>query len=324
MSVNSNLNIDSKYNVTLKICVATIFILIALGGIVRATGSGMGCPDWPKCFGQYIPPTDISQLPEDYKSKFAVAGRKVADFDVFKTWVEYINRLFGVWTGFAVLALSFFSLKYRKSHPHIFYYSQASLILVILNGWLGSKVVSTHLSPGVITAHMLLAVFLVFVLYKLKKYTSLIPRNDNTFHDLKKYRNLGLFIVGLVVVQIILGTQVREQIDYITNTEPNLSRSNWVDRLDWVFYVHRSFSIVLILVLFKFFKELRENFSDDQYVQNSIMQIALCLFAEIAAGVSLSYFSFPALAAPIHLLFAIVMIAKVYDLYEYFSPVDLK
>src|SRR5687768_15467774 len=109
------------YKLSLSTLVA-VYILILVGGIVRSTGSGMGCPDWPRCFGNWVPPTSVAELPEDYKSvysdhrnrknqKFARYLRamglegtadkiladksilKEADFNPVKTWIEYFNRI---------------------------------------------------------------------------------------------------------------------------------------------------------------------------------------------------------------------------------------
>ena len=131
-----------KFGIT---TILTVYLLILVGGIVRSTGSGMGCPDWPKCFGKYVPPTDISELPEDYKTIFAVQGREIADFNAVHTWIEYINRLLGVLTGFFILITAVLSVSFWKKDKIITLLSILALIAVIFQGWLGAKVVSTDL-----------------------------------------------------------------------------------------------------------------------------------------------------------------------------------
>src|SRR4028119_1014324 len=108
--------------------VASVYLLILVGGVVRSTGSGMGCPDWPKCFGTWVPPTAVSQLPPNYKEIYTeqrvaknqriaktldqlgfeeVAAQIFAhptqyvetDFNATKTWIEYLNRLLGALIG---------------------------------------------------------------------------------------------------------------------------------------------------------------------------------------------------------------------------------
>ncbi len=307
----------STFRKILMTSLVTVLALIAIGSIVRSTGSGMGCPDWPKCFGQYIPPTSVDQLPLDYKVKFAVKGRKVAEFSAFKTWVEYTNRLFGVWTGIITLILALYAFRFKTLNNKIFWNAQAALIMVIFNGWLGSKVVSSHLSPGIITLHMVLAIVLVFILLNLKDLTGSIPRLSGEIERFSKFKPAILLLLILIFIQVVLGTQVREQIDHITNTEPNLSRSNWLDRLDWVFYVHRSFTVIILLCCVYLAKSLRELFADDSYGSSKLISIVMVLFAEIGFGVALAYFSFPVFAQPIHLLLAIILLIHVYELYLY-------
>ena len=77
------------------------FVILAVG-IVRISGAGLGCPDWPRCFGRWIPPTDISQIPPHINT---------GDFNFRLAWTEYINRLAGVISGFVIFGIFLFLVK---------------------------------------------------------------------------------------------------------------------------------------------------------------------------------------------------------------------
>ena len=173
--------------------VVSVYLLILVGGVVRATGSGMGCPDWPKCFGQWVPPTQASQLPPDYKQVYTaqrvaknqklartlerlgfkqVAGDIFAhptqyietDFNATKTWIEYLNRLLGALIGIFVFVTAVVALPYWQHDRPVFWLAVASWLLTGVQGWLGSLVVSTNLLPAMVTVHMGLALLIVALL----------------------------------------------------------------------------------------------------------------------------------------------------------------
>ncbi|MDO9139114.1 MAG: COX15/CtaA family protein, partial [Methylobacter sp.] len=98
-----------------------VYFVILVGGIVRASGAGMGCPDWPTCFGQWVPPTDEAQLPANYHEIYAGRGYQDTQFNLVKTWTEYTNRLVGVSIGFLIMLSAWSSRIYLKTDKSIFY-----------------------------------------------------------------------------------------------------------------------------------------------------------------------------------------------------------
>ena len=156
-----------------------VLVLIFVGAIVRATGSGLGCPDWPRCWGCLIPPWNVEHVDFDridlerFRQKAERLGRDPAtiteeslraEFNPVHTWIEFLNRLFTLPVGILTLATFVASFWQRGRRPAVFWSSAASLFVVLLNAWLGARVVYSGLQPGIITLHMALAILLVCLL----------------------------------------------------------------------------------------------------------------------------------------------------------------
>ncbi|GAB4189958.1 MAG: COX15/CtaA family protein [Thermoflexibacter sp.] len=290
------------------ITIVAVYLLILVGGIVRSTGAGMGCPDWPRCFGQWIPPTDISQLPANYKEVFKVQGKEIADFDAFKTWVEYVNRLIGVLIGLFIFITFVLSFSFFKKDRLVFYLSLLSFLLVGFQGWLGSIVVATNLKPVTITLHMILALVIVNLLI----YT--VTRSYNTVFHAEQVTNKGLlntiFIIcmGLMLVQIVLGTQVREAIDEISASLNYAMRDTWIEKIGLSFYIHRSFSLLILALHIYLLYALKRNVQAQSRLTFWTNVLVILIVAEIASGAVMAYFAIPAVMQPVHLLLGSLII----------------
>lgn len=316
-----------------KTSLAFIFLIVIAGSVVRMTGSGMGCPDWPKCFGYYIPPTDEVQVLW-HPSKEFKEGQKIiheekllvatsdftttetfntenwevyekhdyAVFNVFHTWTEYINRLASVLAGIPILLLGLFSLKYIRRRPIITLLSFGVLFFMGFEAWLGKVVVDGNLIPGHITIHMM-GVFVIMGLL-ITIISRLSVKTVCSFYD-KPTRNLILITFFITLSQIILGTQVRQEIDEITKALGYDARASWIDELGTNFYVHRSYSILVLiangLIIYRN-KKLKLGLPLTEL-------LAGILFFEVLAGVIMAYFGMPAALQPVHLLLGIAMFA---------------
>ena len=291
----------------------------------------MGCPDWPTCFGSWVPPTSVDQLPENYKEQYAAYRDKKnkkfakylslvglnstadkilhddtilveADFNPARTWVEYINRLVGVIIGLFIIALFVASWKTRGVNPKLFKGSLATLILVIFQGWFGSIVVSTNLTSWTITVHMFLALLIVAILVWLLVRSD--PHSGGVTSDIK-----GLLIGGMSVllIQIFLGTQVRQALDKLST----VPREVWIDRAGIDFIIHRSFSWVVLAILAGLWLKLRKTTSE-----KSITLVPfLLILSSLLTGFAMAIWAVPPFLQPIHLLLAVVTFGWFYQVY---------
>lgn len=327
------------------ITILAVYLLILVGGIVRSTGSGMGCPDWPKCFGQYIPPTSLEQLPQNYKEIYAEKRREKnlrlvgflkaigmheaaervqndesiyieEDFDVRKTWIEYLNRLLGVLIGLLIFVTFISSLAYLRVKPLVPVLSFAAMLLVGFQGWIGSIVVSTNLLQGMITLHMFLAILQVLLM----AYTAEMARKTQISEPTPKPK-IGKWVwillwlnLLLSLGQVLLGTQIREQIDETARAIAN--RSAWIEKLDMRFYIHRSYSLLLIalnvFLLFKLQKITKAYFTNIRFLYRLLLVV---LVLSTLTGAIMAYFAVPAFAQPLHLVLAAAMMGLEWQIY---------
>lgn len=282
-----------------------LYATVLAGSVVRATGSGMGCPDWPFCFGRLIPPTDVSQLPPDYKILFKKPNHEIADFNVVHTWVEYLNRLLGAAGGLTMLGIALLSFRRRSVDtvlPRILF---GALLLFGLVSWLGSVVVATNLKPKTITLHSLAAIVLVCatIIAIRRVQFRVAGQIAPTVGAGTRY----LLIASLVMTggQIILGTQVREEIDQISAALNDCCRDQWIGQLGWVFVVHKFSAWALVVVTVVTYIALRP------YKIPLTWTLPVLLAAEYAVGVFLTRFAVPAVLQPVHLFLATLLIGVI-------------
>ena len=317
-----------RFPLIVKITLISLYVIFLAGSIVRMTGSGMGCPDWPKCFGYYIPPTSESEITwqpntdyqegmiiikdetlyvahQDVKTQltFSTSNWKkytkhnYATFNKYHTWTEYINRLISVLAGFVFLFLIYSAYKNRKEDKRIPILAFASFFLLLVEAALGKLVVDTNLKPGMITIHMILGLVIIALLLQLKFIIS--EKKTRQYHSL--FNKLLIFSVIFSLMQIAMGTQVRQFIDEQVKLFGFENKNYSLMDPNFNFYFHRSFTIAIVLVNFGLFYlnrikklgfvNLAQTIALDTYLSLAIIKVAL---APVAKFHSLEEINIPA------------------------------
>jgi cytochrome c oxidase assembly protein subunit 15 len=244
----------------------SVMLLIFVGAIVRVSGAGLGCPDWPTCWGCLIPPwnkeqVDLSRIDFDrFRAKAERLGRdpesvtpeRILDsFNPVHTWTEFINRLCSLPVGLFTLATFIAATIRFRGRGAVFWAAFGSLLLVLFNAWLGARVVYSGLQPGVITLHMAAAMLLVALLV----FTAWAGAGEHRWRipldgPLAGWARLAIgMLLALTVAEGVLGSQVRELTDQMKLDRGGAPRSEWIGELEQagVYLVHRSFSWVILV-----------------------------------------------------------------------------
>lgn len=317
---------DSRVTSFQKVAAAAsiaLIVLIFVGAIVRATGSGMGCPDWPTCWGCLIPPTsadqiDVSKLDiEKYRLRAARHGidpatitreSVIKEFNPVHTWVEYVNRLTSLPLGLLTLSTFIMAQWQWRKRPVVPIVASLALVLLGVNAWMGAQIVFSGLKPGIITTHMALAILqlclLVFLAWRGCDKPWRLPASCRE-NGLTK---IAVVLFVLIIAEGILGSQVREKTDALQKSHHAAPRSEWVGELEQspTYLIHRSGSWAVLIGSVIFFARAKKQRTGAKTLEYLVTGI---VFAQMCLGLILSQVGILPVAQVLHIGLSSILVS---------------
>lgn len=276
----------------------TTYVLILVGGLVRASGAGLGCPDWPRCFGSWIPPASAEELPPQFD---------VSQFNPMLMWTEYANRLLGVTVGILVSATAVIAWRRHRRDVRILWPTVAAFLLTGFQGWLGGRVVAHELAAWIVTAHMLVALIIVSLLL----YATFHALSGRVTTSPPAGRQMSFLVllwllIAVSLAQVVLGTQVRGAVDLAldagTARATALAGAGVLDRL------HRDGALVVtVMALVAVLMATTRAPFVPLALRWSYAVVALVV-AQGVLGIVLAYVSLPPVAQVAHLTVASLLL----------------
>ena len=274
---------------------AITYLLILVGGLVRASGAGLGCPDWPRCFGSWIPPASVAELPPQFDP---------SQFNPTLMWTEYLNRLLGITVGFLILATAISAWRNHRREPRIVWPTVAAFLLVGFEGWLGGLVVAHELAAWIVTAHLIVAIIIVqLLLYA--TFEAFAPHAPDAL-DASPLRWMPWAIGGLIVVTLIqagFGTQVRGAVDGALDA--GVARDAALATVGRLDFLHRDLAFVVVIASALLTLVLLARRST--FLRWAFVVLALAV-AQIVVGALMAYVSLSPAAQVAHLTLASLLL----------------
>ncbi|MFC1729462.1 heme A synthase [candidate division KSB1 bacterium] len=259
---------------------SSVYILIFVGGLVRVSGAGLGCPDWPRCFGRWIPPVNRSQLPADIDPVL---------FNFTLAWIEYINRMIGMFVGLLVLVTAIVAIKRFRSIPVIMYSAAGAALLTGFQGWYGSLVVGQKLDPMTVSVHMLIALVIACMLIFTTQnayYREFPETEKNATYP----KNAVGWITGLwtaSVVQVVLGSYVRAGAESARDSAPLLPGAQILDRVGAVEDLHWLFGVIMFIATWQIGSMILKQSRPSRVARQAVWAMMFLVTMQLGGGIVL-------------------------------------
>ncbi len=182
----------------LLITIAATFVLVVIGGTVRATGSGLGCPDWPTCHGKFVPESDKATL------------------------IEFSHRTAAFVVGLLFLGVTYFTFKSERKNPLVFWLAFSAGLLLLVQVILGGITVKTELPSSIVATHLGTAMAFIGVLIITATISLMRSRGLRAFawSADTSFTRLATLSAAMTLVTLVLGS-------YISNTGAALACDSW-------------------------------------------------------------------------------------------------
>ncbi|MCE7504711.1 COX15/CtaA family protein [Polynucleobacter sp. IMCC30063] len=298
------------------------FDLIIFGAFTRLSDSGLGCPDWPGCYGTSNPLTALAEI------RLAEAAHPDGPVTVIKAWIEMIHRYLAMSLG-ALIFLQLF-LAFRQRHnlsSHAIYASLGLLLLISLQGAFGAWTVTFKLQPIIVTSHLILAlIFFGSLVWYAQQPWPHWQWQQSRRHSIM---SMKLIVLGLVILltQIFLGAWVSTNYAVLACPDFPLCKGAWLPPMDWqggftfwreagqgsngtyitaetlvaIHWAHRCFAVLALIILSWV---AWQGWHLGRLHQSPLARWASALFiillTQIGTGISNVIFQWPLVAALMH------------------------
>jgi cytochrome c oxidase assembly protein subunit 15 len=312
----------NKYRKLVWIVAFLTFDLIVFGGFTRLTDSGLGCPDWPGCYGLANPFLAHEQI------SAAEALMPTGPVTAVKAWIEMIHRYLAMGIGVLIITLMAKAwLQWRRAHERVFAPAMPTLLFgfVCLQGAFGAWTVTMKLQPVIVTIHLLLGMTLLALLVWLGgREDNLLkpPTPSGNAAALRTVRRLAL-VSGLVLaVQLALGGWVSTNYATLACSDFPLCQGQFVPQMDFghgytlwrelgktaaghylpfsaltaIHWVHRNFALVVVLVLGTTVWRAWQH----EALRPVARGLAMALALQALTGIATVFLSFPLTIAVLH------------------------